>query len=92
MPTNTKPPPRRRRGTQQKKVAKAVLHAAFHGWQDDGPAALAQRIDNLRNDVMFRHRFTEPEWLALDKMRDKMRANEKFARAVQEAKRVPLPR
>jgi hypothetical protein len=75
-----------RRKPRQKARAKVVLHAAFHGWEDDTPEMLAKRIDNLRHITAYQHRFTEPEWQMLDRLRLRALANEKFAQAVREAR------
>jgi hypothetical protein len=82
------PPPRKRRKARQKAKAKAVLHAAFAGWQSDTPEALAKRVNDLRHITVYRHRFSEPEWVELDRMRRKMLANEKFTQATREKRHV----
>jgi hypothetical protein len=71
-----------------RRKAKAVLHAAFHGWKDDEPAALAKRIDDLRHITAGTHRFNDGEWRKLDRMRDKMLANARAAKVFKEARRV----
>jgi hypothetical protein len=80
-------PRRKPRAGAKKAKAKAVLHAAFHGWEDDEPAALEQRISDVRRLALSR-RFTSIEWTTLDAMRDKARANAKFAAAVRETRRA----
>jgi hypothetical protein len=73
-----------RRKPRRKVKAKLVLHAAFHGWEDDDRPALEKRIDDLRHVTASTHRFIEPEWIELDKMREKLKALEKFERAARE--------
>jgi hypothetical protein len=77
--------PKNHYARRKAKAKQIVLHASFVGWEDDGPGELTARIHNLRSDVMFRHRFTEPEWQALDAMRDKPRTLQKFQQAIKEA-------
>jgi hypothetical protein len=79
--------PKNRYAKRKAKIKQVVMHASLVGWKDDGPEELATRIHHLRNDVMFKHRFTEPEWQALDAMRDKLKTLEKFAQAIKEMRR-----
>jgi hypothetical protein len=79
--------PKNRYAKLKAKAKQIVMHAAFIGWKDDTHEQLAERIDKLLHITAYEHRFVGREWRALDKMRDKLKTLEKFARAVKEARR-----
>jgi hypothetical protein len=78
--------PKNRYAKLKAKAKQVVLHAAFVGWQDDTHEELAKRIDKLLHITAYEHRFIDPEWQALDAMRDKLKTLEKFGQAVKEAR------
>jgi hypothetical protein len=67
--------------------AKAVLAAIFCGWEDLPLRPLEERVDEARRTAFCRH-LSCAEWNALDAMRDKMRALQKFEKAVREVRHV----
>jgi hypothetical protein len=79
--------PKNRYVTRKAKAKQIVMHAAFIDWQDDTPEQLANRVHKLLTLTVYQHRLSEREWQALDAMRDKLKTLEKFAQAVQEARR-----
>jgi hypothetical protein len=57
---------------------KLAMHILFAGWEDLPRKQLEARVHELRW-LGAEYLFSEVEWRVLDKMRDKMRANTKFA-------------
>jgi hypothetical protein len=88
--------PKNRYARLKAKAKQVVMHASFNGWENDTHEELAKRIDKLLHITVYEHRFIEPEWQAIDAMRDKLKTLEKFQQAVREAqqkgaRRVPAP-
>jgi hypothetical protein len=79
-----------RRNAAAKRKAKLTLMSLFDGWQDLEPKLLEQRVDEIRWLAAGQRRLNDAEWRALDRMRDKMRANQKFTKAVREARHVAV--
>jgi hypothetical protein len=74
---------RSRRRSQRKRHQLNVRPSPFPGWRTLSLEALSARIDEIRRTA-FTRVLSPPEWAELDRMRAKLRAEQKFAQAVRE--------